>query len=313
MTTAIKKMVVGATAVATITASLMALSPMVMADTTISGNDNSERATLDTFSNFTIVDTNQPVAAAAQVDTFSYWASNLNPFRFIFVDGAGMVKYVSDQVTPAATGMNTFTPASPVSVQAGWNLGAYFASTGTIPFESSGSHALATGNGSGLPTVGMTLSTFDAGSRTYSMAAMQTPVLTSVTVTPATSSINAGATQQLTASPLDQNSAAFTGAALSYSSSNTAVATVSNTGMVTGVAAGSATITVSAVSGATTVTGTAMVTVNAQGNGDNHRQGPPENVLTHLKSIRQRWVMKHGRPFPGHGLGVMQHKESNEE
>lgn len=90
-------------------------------------------------------------------------------------------------------------------------------------------------------------------------------VLTSVSVAPATSSIAVGATQQLTAAPLDQVGNPFTAApaTVTWSSDNTAVATVDAAGLVTGVSAGSAIITASAISGATTVTGTAAITVTA--------------------------------------------------
>ena len=89
-----------------------------------------------------------------------------------------------------------------------------------------------------------------------------TPILTSVGVTPATPSVAVGGTVQLTATPMDQNSVAFVGATTTFSSSNTAVATVnSTTGLVTGVATGTATITATSVIGSTTVIGTATVTV----------------------------------------------------
>ena len=90
------------------------------------------------------------------------------------------------------------------------------------------------------------------------------PVFTSVAVTPATPSIDVGATAQLTASALDQNGAAMAGLpAATWTSGNTGVATVNGSGVVTGVAAGSATITASMVSGGATRTGTATVTVIA--------------------------------------------------
>ena len=90
------------------------------------------------------------------------------------------------------------------------------------------------------------------------------PVFTSVAITPATPSINVGTTAQLSASALDQNGSAMAGLpATTWASSNTSVATVNGSGLVTGVAAGSATITASIVSGGLTKTGTAAVTVTA--------------------------------------------------
>ena len=75
-----------------------------------------------------------------------------------------------------------------------------------------------------------------------------------ITVSPAGSSIQVGATVQLTATTKPASSAAVT-----WASSNPAVATVTQAGLVTGVAAGSATISASAE----TRTGNASVTVSA--------------------------------------------------
>jgi len=105
-----------------------------------------------------------------------------------------------------------------------------------------------------------------------------TPVLTSVTVTPATSSIAVAGTTTLTASPKDQNGAAFVGATTTFSSSAPTIATVnSTTGVVTGVAAGTATITATSISGTKTVTGTAMVTITTRTGGGGDDQNENEN------------------------------------
>jgi hypothetical protein len=80
-----------------------------------------------------------------------------------------------------------------------------------------------------------------------------------VVVTPATSSIAAGATVQLTAKSYNSSGAYRPKAAFNWSSSNTAIATVNASGLVTGVAAGTATIT--ATTQQTNVSGTASVTV----------------------------------------------------
>jgi acid phosphatase len=69
------------------------------------------------------------------------------------------------------------------------------------------------------------------------------PVAT-VTVSPASVSLQIGQSSQLTATPKDANGNPLTGRAITWSSSNTAIATVSGSGLVTGVAAGGpATIT----------------------------------------------------------------------
>ncbi len=97
-----------------------------------------------------------------------------------------------------------------------------------------------------------------------------TPVLTSIAVSGGTAT-TVGGTLQLTASPKDQNGAAFN-AAVTWSTSSAFVATVSSSGLVTGVAAGQATITAMSglISVPTVITVTsgvapAAVTVNMPG------------------------------------------------
>ncbi|OMQ12172.1 hypothetical protein BXU01_04635 [[Flexibacter] sp. ATCC 35103] len=82
--------------------------------------------------------------------------------------------------------------------------------------------------------------------------------VTGVTLSPTTATLLVGATQQLTptVAPATANNKAVT-----YSSSNTAVATVNSSGLITAVGAGSATITVTTQDGAKTAT--CAVTVNA--------------------------------------------------
>lgn len=82
--------------------------------------------------------------------------------------------------------------------------------------------------------------------------------VTSVAVAPTTASIVVAATRQLTASALPAEAAQN----VTWSSSAPSVATVSSSGLVTGVSAGSATITATSVSDATK-TSTAAITVTA--------------------------------------------------
>jgi len=84
--------------------------------------------------------------------------------------------------------------------------------------------------------------------------------VTGVTVSPTSASISTGATTQLTATVAPSNA---TNKAVSWSSSNTGVATVNSSGLVTGVAAGSATITVTTQDGSKTATSAITVTAAA--------------------------------------------------
>ena len=86
------------------------------------------------------------------------------------------------------------------------------------------------------------------------------PVLTTITISPASTSVQTGATHQLNAACADQYGSAFTCPTLTWTSSNPSKATVSSSGLVTGVAAGSTNITAGA-SGVTSNVST--VTISA--------------------------------------------------
>jgi uncharacterized protein YjdB len=81
----------------------------------------------------------------------------------------------------------------------------------------------------------------------------------SVTVAPATVSVNEGLTTQLVATVKDANGIVVTDRPVTWTSSNTAKATVSSTGLVTGTGGGTATITATSEA----KTGTSTVTVVA--------------------------------------------------
>jgi hypothetical protein len=84
-----------------------------------------------------------------------------------------------------------------------------------------------------------------------------TVAVTGVTVSPTSASINTGATQQLTATVAPSNA---TNKNVTWTTSNSSVATVSTNGLVTGVAAGNATITVTTQDGNRTATSSITVT-----------------------------------------------------
>jgi hypothetical protein len=100
-----------------------------------------------------------------------------------------------------------------------------------------------------------------AGTATVTVTAAPPPppVATTVTVAPPSASIAVGATVTLQATVKDQNGNVMTGQTVTWSTSNSSVATVNPNGVVSGVSAGSATITAtsSGKSGTSTITVTA--------------------------------------------------------
>jgi len=98
---------------------------------------------------------------------------------------------------------------------------------------------LVSGAGAGSATI---TATSEGQSGTSTVTVTFVPVA-SVTVTPASASVQVGQTVQLTATPRDANGNALSGRAVTWSSTNTTVATVSGTGLARGATAGSATIT----------------------------------------------------------------------
>jgi len=119
--------------------------------------------------------------------------------------------------------------------------------TGRAISWSSSDNTIGTVNGSGLVTgvaagsVTIT-ATSEGKSGTASVTVAGAPVA-SVTLAPASASLQAGQTQQLTATLKDANGNILTGRTVAWSSNNTSVATVSSSGLVTAKVAGSATIT----------------------------------------------------------------------
>ena len=108
-----------------------------------------------------------------------------------------------------------------------------------------------------VATGSATITATSEGKSGTSAITVQVPVA-SVSVSPAAATILVGGTQQLTATPLDADGNPLSGRTVTWVSSNTAVATVSASGLVTGVAPGSATITATSEG----KSGTATITVN---------------------------------------------------
>src|SRR5437867_9341571 len=137
---------------------------------------------------------------------------------------------------------------------------------------SSDNTTVATVSASGLVTAKVAGSakitaTSEGQSGTSSLTVTTVPVA-SVSVSPASASVAVNQTTQLTATPKDANGTPLTGRTISWLSGTTGVATVTGSGLVTGVTAGSAVITATSEgkSGAANITVTvapvASVTVS---------------------------------------------------
>ena len=151
---------------------------------------------------------------------------------------------------------------------------------------------LVTGVASGTATI--TVTTVD-GSKTATCVVTVTSgniAVTGVVVSPATVSVNVSATTQLTATVSPANA---TNKAVSWISSNIAIATVSSTGLVTGVAIGTATITATTADGAKT--SSSAVTVITGGTGSCTFGTPVAAALPTInRSYTHAYVLGTGGP-----------------
>ncbi|MGH7673063.1 MAG: Ig-like domain-containing protein, partial [Gemmatimonadales bacterium] len=138
----------------------------------------------------------------------------------------------------------------------------------TVSAPVSWSTSAGTITSSGLYTAGQVAGTYHViaahagGSlRDTSTVSVTTIPVASVSVNPATASVQVGATVQLTATPKDASGTPLGGRVVTWATSNTAAATVNGGGLVTAVAAGSATITATSEG----KSGTASLVVTATG------------------------------------------------
>ncbi len=126
---------------------------------------------------------------------------------------------------------------------------------------SSSDPSVATVSGSGMVTLlangKATITAVEEGVTASVGAEVDPPQAASLGLAPASVAMQAGQTQQLSATFLDSSGTPVAGPAVSWGSSNTGVATVSASGLITAVAAGAATITANA--GALSATSTVTV------------------------------------------------------
>ena len=134
-------------------------------------------------------------------------------------------------------------------------------SSSSLSVASVNGSGLVTGAGAGSATI---TATSEGQSGTSGVTVTFVPVA-SVTVNPASASVQVGQTVQLSATPRDANGNALPGRTVTWASTNTTVATVNGQGLVTAKVVGSATITATSEgqsgSAAITVTAAPVATV----------------------------------------------------
>jgi gliding motility-associated-like protein len=216
---------------------------------------------------------------------YSYTFTNVTSTNLIFNDGSNQTAnlnrgttgwylngtwYNTNPGTPiAVTGVTVSPTTATLATGATQQLTATIApsnATNTAVSWSSSNTAVATVSSTGLVTAvaagaaTITVTTADGSKTATSAVTVSAISVTGVTVSPTTASLATGATQQLIATVAPTNA---TNKAVTWSSSNTGVATVNTTGLVTAVTAGTATITVTTQNGSKTAT--CAITVTASG------------------------------------------------
>ncbi|HET9985615.1 MAG TPA: Ig-like domain-containing protein [Longimicrobiales bacterium] len=204
-----------------------------------------------------------PTDAARGGWRYTVSAVSVTPTSFSVAVGA------TSQLKAAATNKN----GDPVTATFTWRSAdttiAQVDAKGVVTGRKAGSTKITAASGGKTATAAATVTASGTGDTTSTPAPAAT--VASVALTPATASIATGATVQLQAAAKDSAGKTLTGKTFSWTTSNGAIAGVSSTGLVTGVAAGTATITatVDGKSGKATVT----VTTSSDGTTPTTRVG----------------------------------------
>lgn len=151
-------------------------------------------------------------------------------------------------VSPAST---TLTPGAVQQLTATTRDASGVTLTGRVVSWTSSNNGVATVSGAGLVTAvaaggPVTITATSEGQAGTSAITVVTPVVTTVSISPSATSVNVGGTTPLTAIVRDQNNVIMPGQVIVWTTGNSSIATVSQAGLVTGVAAG----------GPVTITGT---------------------------------------------------------
>lgn len=179
-------------------------------------------------------------------------------------DGSAIVTVIPPPVASVSVAppSPTLTPGAVVQLTATTRDASGSELTNRVVTWSSSNTAIATVSIGGRVTavaVGTaTISASSEGQTGTALVTVTTPTVTTVTVSPGSTSVANGGTTPLSAVVRDQNNIILTGQAVTWSTSNAAIATVAQDGIVTGVSGGGP-VTITAAVGS--VSGTASVTV----------------------------------------------------
>lgn len=165
-------------------------------------------------------------------------------------------------VSPASPSL---TPGAVIQLSATARDAAGNTLTGRVISWSTSNNAVATVSGAGLVTavsVGgpVTITATSEGQTGTAAVTVVAPTVTTVSVSPSVTSVSNGGTTPLSAVVRDQNNVIMTGQVATWTTSNGSIATVSPTGLVTGVAPGGPVTITATVAGKA---GTAAVTVTS--------------------------------------------------
>jgi trimeric autotransporter adhesin len=193
-------------------------------------------------------------AAAASVDQSGFVLALAVGTTTISAKSGGATGTASITVSNVPVASITITPASPTvivgqttTLQATLKDANGNVLSGRAVAWSSGSTGVATVDPvSGVVTgvaVGTAVITATSGISAHVTATVTSPPANNVVISPSVVNLLVGGTQQLSAVVTDANGNPITGATVTYTSGNTAVATVTTGGLVTGVGSGTAVIT----------------------------------------------------------------------
>jgi len=212
----------------------------------------------------TVSSAGRVTAVAAGTTTVTASSEGHTGTSAITVSAPAPVPVASVSVTPVAPSLLT---GATVQLSASTRDAAGNVLTGRVVTWASSAPGIATvstaGRVTGVAAGSATITASSEGQNGTTTVTVTAPApvpVSSVAVTPATPSVQVGATVQLSASTRDASGNVLSGRAISWSSSAPNISTVSSSGLVTAIAAGTATVTATSEgkNGTSTVTVTAV-------------------------------------------------------